>query len=665
MLTANFCQVFGATITQKAEIRVPGCRFHSIFSYWPNKFFSFSRQSFAMSKPICLLLSILIIAFSAYGFQNENEALGRSKALQESEEIDRVKMVLATSTDPLKIVGSYNDLAWEYSFFDYDSALKYTERALQLSNELEDPYWQAVSIEMMAILMEISGQLEEAVKLYFDVIPIRESIDGKGLENTYNNLAIIFKTQGNFEKAYEYFRRSYLIDLKNKNAAGIAGSLINMAITEKNMQRTDSIKIHLWDALHICQKENIRSIEANAMINLGSVYRDEEALDSSYYYFDRAMNLARSNHNKGDMIVANIGLAEIYVKRGQLEIALTYFQDAEDLSNELHSAEYLKRIFADKAEVYTTKKDFEKALFFKDKYFALHDSLTNLEVSAQANELETKYQTERKERQITQLQLAQAEQDLKAKESEDQRIMLIFVAILLSLVLWFGFYRYRKQERMAEILTEKNKTIATALNDREILLQEIHHRVKNNLQVVSSLLSIQGREISDAKALEAVNESKYRVQSMALIHQYLYGEHDLKSIDMQKYITQLSNNLFNAYKLDHDLVALKIEVEPILLDVDTAVPLGIIINELITNSLKYAFPDNSEGILTVKLAEENDRLNLSVCDTGVGKSDTADSNFSFGMKMINAFKNKLKAEIETTSENGFQVLFSIGNYTRL
>jgi two-component sensor histidine kinase len=180
--------------------------------------------------------------------------------------------------------------------------------------------------------------------------------------------------------------------------------------------------------------------------------------------------------------------------------------------------------------------------------------------------------------------------------------------------------------------------------------------------VVSSLLSIQGREISDQKALEAVNESKNRVHSMALIHQYLYSENDLKSIDMQQYISQLCKRLFSAYKLDHDLVDLRIEVDPIHVDVDTAVPMGIVINELITNALKYAFPDNREGFLEVRLHEDGGKLHLKVSDNGVGKSAEAREGFSFGSKLIEAFRKKLDAELEITHQNGYQVHYKIGRY---
>ncbi len=149
---------------------------------------------------------------------------------------------------------------------------------------------------------------------------------------------------------------------------------------------------------------------------------------------------------------------------------------------------------------------------------------------------------------------------------------------------------------------------------------------------------------------------------MALIHQYLYSDNDLKSIDMQQYITELCKRLFSAYRLDHDLVELRIEVDPIHVDVDTAVPMGIVINELITNALKYAFPDNREGFLLIKLREDTGKLHLSVSDNGVGKSAVAREGFSFGSKLIDAFKKKLEADLEINHKNGYHVHYTIGKY---
>jgi two-component sensor histidine kinase len=151
---------------------------------------------------------------------------------------------------------------------------------------------------------------------------------------------------------------------------------------------------------------------------------------------------------------------------------------------------------------------------------------------------------------------------------------------------------------------------------------------------------------------------------MALIHQYLYSDKELASINMEEYIPNLCEKLFNAYKLDHDLIDLKIEVEPISLDIDTAIPLGIIINELITNSLKYAFDADDEGQIAVTFAERQNQLILNVRDSGKGMQDKTRTDISFGMKLIRAFEEKLQAKIEILENGGFEVICTIGKYKR-
>lgn len=568
------------------------------------------------------------------------------------------------ATSDIDRVGIYNDLAWEYSFSAYDSAVHYVEKALLLSRQLSDPYWEAVSLEMKAILMEMSGRSEEALKLYLKVIPLRESVGGRGLENTYNNMAVIFRNQENFEKAYKYFELSYRMELESESADGIAGSLVNMALVKMRMGDLDSVPELFRRASRITSINNDLSVQGMCYLNFAEYFTLTGQLDSALFYYKLGYIIADQLQDFGSKAVAAYGLAEVSHAGGDHRRALEYLDESEAMARSVNSVQYIKRSYGLRAEVLFGAKRYKEAFEEQRRHMMAKDSLISLEVLGITNELETKYESERKERQITELKLTMAEGALNAEASRNQRNFLFFLSVVMVMAVGFIAYRYRNQQKTAVLLTEKNKTIESALKDRETLLKEIHHRVKNNLQVVSSLLSIQGREITDSKALEAVNESKNRVKSMALIHQHLYGDHDLKSIDMQHYIVQLSKSLFNAYKVDHDLVELHTDVEPILLDVDTAVPLGIILNELVTNSLKYAFPEGRAGTLMVCLKEVNGALVLRVKDDGVGLDAVDPSDLSFGMKLLNAFKSKLNAKFEIVNQNGVEAIYTIRTYKR-
>lgn len=202
-----------------------------------------------------------------------------------------------------------------------------------------------------------------------------------------------------------------------------------------------------------------------------------------------------------------------------------------------------------------------------------------------------------------------------------------------------------------------NNELIKSLNEKELILKEIHHRVKNNLQVVSSLLRLQSESIKDETAIGYLKMSEQRVKSMALIHQQLYRTKDLSRIDFREYIEDLCNYLFFAYDISFSRINLKLEVEEIFFGIDTALPCGLIINELVTNSIKHAFPDYSIGTLTVKLYKlATGKYSLQVKDDGKG-AETIDfeKTTSLGMELVKTLTEQLEGEIKVNSDNGTEI----------
>lgn len=216
---------------------------------------------------------------------------------------------------------------------------------------------------------------------------------------------------------------------------------------------------------------------------------------------------------------------------------------------------------------------------------------------------------------------------------------------------------YRRQRN-------KNKIIEKQAADLEVLMKEIHHRVKNNLQIVSSLLDLQSHTITDAQAHEAVKEGKNRVQSMALIHQNLYSEDNIKGIRLREYITNLLQALCDSYNMTNDKVRINTQIDDLNLDVETMIPLGLTINELVSNCFKYAFRQIENGELNIRLQEKDDQLHLLVRDNGKGFPEGLDmkTNRSFGLKMIRAFAQKLKAKLNIYNDNGAVVEMIISKF---
>jgi two-component sensor histidine kinase len=210
---------------------------------------------------------------------------------------------------------------------------------------------------------------------------------------------------------------------------------------------------------------------------------------------------------------------------------------------------------------------------------------------------------------------------------------------------------------------EVEEHIKASLYEKELLLKEIHHRVKNNLQVISSMLSLQSMKIMDEDLKAMFQESQGRVQTMAIVHEKMYQSPDLSKIGFADYLKDLTNELFSSYGIDTTRIRSNVHVADIKLGVDVAIPCGLIVNELISNSLKHAFPNGEEGEINVDLVQYNgDRFNLVVSDNGVGFPKDIDFKKmeSLGLRLVNTLVDQLKGTIELENNEGtkFKIEFS-------
>jgi len=209
---------------------------------------------------------------------------------------------------------------------------------------------------------------------------------------------------------------------------------------------------------------------------------------------------------------------------------------------------------------------------------------------------------------------------------------------------------------------QAEEELKASLQEKEVLLREIHHRVKNNLQIIFSLLNLQAGYLKDKQALEIFKNSQSRIKSMALIHEKLYHSKDLARINFAEYIRDLVKNLFSAYPVNSDAITLKLNLENVCLGIDAAIPCGLIVNELISNSLKHAFPEGRSGEICVEIYLMADsKVALFVSDNGIGLPEEFNLKDSktLGLQLVDDLINQLEGNIELKRNEGveFKLIF--------
>lgn len=540
------------------------------------------------------------------------------------------------------------DLSWEYAYSDIDSSEHYAILGLELAEQRELPLAIARAKSMLAIVFDIKGEVEKAAKLYLEVAAFYEASKNQSeLSRAYNNLGVLFFYSGDLDQSWKYYKKSITLDSLLGDSIGVAQSLINLAAISNKWEKVDQAFKYLKRGERIAQNsEDNEWIVLSIYEGLSNNYLYRGEFDSSLLYLKRSLPLIKEAGDHHSTLVNLTGQVIAYTGLNDYNKAEKALKEAETLTEQYDDMNLRSRRNRAAASLYAKKGLYKKAFEYQDLFQNDYDSITDQERLRITNELEQKYQSEQKENEITTLKLQQQ----NARNERNITYLVLSLIIGLS-VLLFVLYRVK---------SKSEATIAKSLNEKETLLKEIHHRVKNNLQVVSSLLSMQSRFIKDENALDAVNEGQTRVESMALIHQKLYQENNLSGVNAKEYIEDLADILKQSYQTDTE-IEFEYHIDDLMIDVDTIIPIGLILNELICNSLKHAFPDSEDGRITIALKEELNRLNLEVSDNGVGSENTI-ADKSFGMVLIESLAMKLKASLKIETPIGTSVKLEIENY---
>jgi two-component sensor histidine kinase len=597
-----------------------------------------------MIKKISLFTGLIICLFA------EAQNISRDSLNRLSNRFNRDNPV------GIERVRRLNELAAQYMKMHIDTGFLYAGRAKALAEELRDTPGLAKALFNITLYYENKPDYSKALDHALQAITQYEYLnDHKGLAETFGEISMVYKNFAGEKITEDYLAKGIEYSKKGLNEAILAKDTflmvlnLNVAgITYRDWGKKPG-KAFYYDSAFHCYSRAIGlantgkavGYKARLFNNISQVYTEyKKDYNKALEFLMKAIALNQENDRITSLTYNYGNVSANYMKLGDKKMALKYAHKTFELAKQSQLPSRIQNAYGQLYEVYEWLGRYDSALYCYKQMTAIGDSLLNIQKASQISDAITRYETVKKEGEIKVLSVANA---AKTKNIYGLLIGLLITAILAVAL---GFLYRRVQWQKQQLSNQSAKL--------ELMMKELHHRVKNNLQIVSSLLSLQSYRLHDAEAKAAMNESKQRVQAMSLIHQRLYKTDMLTSVNIKEYITDLSSSLMSSYGYDDDHFDLQLHIQQELMDVEKALPIGLIINELITNAFKYAYNGIESPSLYISLEEQQEQLQLTIKDNGTGMDMALwnKKSGSFGKQLIGSLCNQLRAKQLVNIDNG-------------
>ncbi|WP_430966301.1 sensor histidine kinase [Spongiimicrobium sp. 2-473A-2-J] len=584
---------------------------------------------------------------SAYDWLDTvNVYLNSAEKTKDSAAIERYKIMQSQI---------YSDLG------DYD-------KSLAIANELYGEK-EKLGFNSKRILLDLMDDNYAQLQFYDKQLEVRTAkkelgiIENIAFYDIYSNLGLhrkamndyIMEVKKNIEDSDLYGLAEY-----NNNVGNYLRLDKSASVALANLKKAKGyIDVFLNDISDVkTEKEIVEGKLLKGIIegNIGKCHVQLKQYEEAVPYLENAITTITENNGGKyslDIIENSLDLADCHLQLENYRMAREYLNTDLNLSKTEHVLKR-NRLFA---AYYDRVEDFRNSTFYLKKNIRIRDSIDTNDTSLKKQQLQVvaEYDLANSRKKIDEqkLEMERARSEMQAK---DERINLVFISLIFTLLGFAGLvYAYLKSIKNQRLIAEQKHIIENSLVEKDSLLKEIHHRVKNNLQMVSSLLSLQTKNTRSKAAIEALEEGKSRVKAMALIHQKLYQHDDLSVIEMQGYIESLVNSVQSVFKKGGHNINITIDAEGVELDIDRAIPFGLILNELVSNSFKYAFPEDDEnGKIYIHLRKNGEQGFFEYTDNGVGLPEDTDerTNSSMGIRLMNRLVNQLQSmlNIDKTAE---------------
>lgn len=566
---------------------------------------------------------------------------------------------LSSKNKDFKTLGeAYIGLAkWHEDHTVLDSSIIYLQKAVSLYKKEEMTKPLADTYILLTTNYSGSAEYDKGSETVYKALALYEKMgDQRGIAQCYTKISDLLYYSDSYAEGAEYCKKAIAIQEKFGYEEDMALSYRRLAENQLFLGNLDESLASMNRAIDLYKKTGENGPPLLACYNgRGNIYKYMERYDEAIEDYNRCYNGAEKIGFTRYMMPPTANIGHVYILQGKYAEALPYNLKAIEIMKRIGNTKNLWENYMHVSNIYSELGDYKNALEYHELYEQGHTEYLNTIIARKDSELQVKYETAQKDLEIL-------DQEAKIAQQRKTQFLYIGIAGLLAVILFGMYFTLKNIRKKRKALSVLNIELDAKNKQNELLLKEIHHRVKNNLEMVKSLIALQSAKLEDGASKEAMLASQNRVQSMGIIHQKLYQGENLGSIEMKDYFINLGEGVLDTFNAE-EKVKIECAMDDLNLDVDTAVPIGLIVNELLTNALKYAFPEGAKGQINISLVKENNDLLLKVTDNGIGKTEgSKPKGTGFGTQLIQLLTQQLNGTISEDYKNGTAVFFNFKNF---
>ncbi|WP_258542862.1 histidine kinase dimerization/phosphoacceptor domain -containing protein [Parvicella tangerina] len=556
-----------------------------------------------------------------------------------------------------------------------DSAIYYFQLAEEGFLKNKDYKSLVEILNREGILLKNVQSYGEALQKYYQAYDIAKQQNlPKNLASTCVNIGVVFKKQGQLEDAMEYYMKAEEIYQTEDNYIGLANVYNNIGNIHRIRDELDLALVYYKKAIKNRELGGSEKTLSYSYNNIALVYKEQAIYDSTLYYLALSEKYKIKLEEQASLSSTYLNFADTYSLLNDSVNFNKYYDLAMSYANEFEQygiIEELKIIFSKYA---ANQGNYQEAYEFLVTVIQQMDTMSSKEQEVLSQVLQAQYNDKQKQELILELEASLEKQKKQAEQLrlDETNLWLmvivlsgVFILLIIALVLVFrSFNRLKQGAKEYATINQELRETRIGAEEKEMMIKEIHHRVKNNLQVVKSLIRLQ-RDATGDESCEILTDFENRVSSIALVHESLHGSVDLSKVDVEDYYQKLIQDLIDVYSVNQE-ISCNVNVEKLSFGLDTLIPLGLLTNEIVSNALKHAFQDRSRGHVEVSIKQLNeDDYLLEIADDGVGISGDYLASNTLGLELIDTLVGQLDGTKELVVNNGTKYIIKFKNQDKI